>query len=217
MTTDHWLYLIHPTFAIIFALPLVGIVSHFAWQTRQRRLKTQAKEKTKISPTVGLDHVRLGKWLTSVVVGVALLGLAHPIFTFISAENIWSESPGRAVLVILMFGVVIGSLAMLFKAKKPMWRVTFSALSTIAFIILGSQDGIFRRENEWFISHFFYGMAAGILMIISVAILPEIYKSKKWRNAHIILNSIAFLLFVGLGITGARDIFEIALYQSPAS
>ena len=92
MTTDHWLYLIHPTFAIIFALPLVGIVSRFAWQTRQRRLKTQAKEKTKISPTVGLDHVRLGKWLTSVVVGVALLGLAHPIFTFISAENIWSES-----------------------------------------------------------------------------------------------------------------------------
>ena len=216
MTFDHWLYLIHPTFAIVFALPLVGIVTHFAWQTRQRRLKTQAKEKTKIPATVGLDHVRLGKWLTSVVVGVSLLGLAHPIFKFISAENIWSEDPGRAALVILMFGVTIGSLAMLFKAKQPKWRVTFSVICTFAFIILGSQDGIFRRENEWFISHFFYGMAAGILMILSVAILPEIYKSKKWRNVHIILNIIAFFLFVGLGITGARDIFEIALYQSPA-
>lgn len=217
MTTEHWFYLIHPTFAIIFVLPTVGIVSHFAWQTRQRRLKTQAKEKTKISPTVGLDHVRLGKWLTSLVVGVALIGLAHPIFTFISAENIWSESPGRAILVLLMFGVTIGSLAMLFKAKLPMWRAGFAALSTAALMVLGAQDGIFRRENEWFISHFFYGMIAAVLMIISVAILPEIYKSKKWRKAHIILNSIAFLLFVGLGITGARDLFEIALYKSPAS
>lgn len=217
MTTEHWFYLIHPTIAIIFVLPMVGIVSHFAWQTRQRRLKNRAKEKTKISPTVGLEHVQLGRRLTALVVGVALIGLAHPIFSYIATNNLLSESPGKVVLVILMFGVTLGSLTLLFKAKQPLWRAGFAAFSTAGLIVLGAQDGIFRRENEWFISHFFYGMLATILMIISLAILPEIYKSQKWRNVHIILNSIAFLLFVGLGITGARDLFEIALYKSPAS
>ncbi len=50
-------------------------------------------------------------------------------------------------------------------------------------------------------------------MILSLAIFPDIYqdRSKRWRIIHAVLNSIALLLFVGQGITGARDLLEIPL------
>lgn len=39
MTTLDWLRLIHPTLAVVFVFPLIGIVANFALQTRQRRLQ----------------------------------------------------------------------------------------------------------------------------------------------------------------------------------
>ena len=52
-------------------------------------------------------------------------------------------------------------------------------------------------------------------MIFSLAIVKDIYKDKsnRWRNAHIILNCFALLLFMGQGITGARDLLEIGKYK----
>ena len=76
-------------------------------------------------------------------------------------------------------------------------------------IILGGQDGSFRRTNEWDISHSYYGLVAAVLMIIAVAVLPKIYRSPAWHRSHIGLNMIALLLFVGMGITGAGDWLEI--------
>ena len=174
MTTDHWLILIHPILAIIVVLPMVGIVAHYAWQLRQRRLKTQAKEKTKIPPTVGQSHVNIGRWLTVLVVGVALVGLAHPILKNIASAGLWEKKPLQVLLVTLMFGVTLGALWMLFNAQTLRWRMSFGVLSSGGLILLGWQDGVFRRENEWFISHFFYGLTAALLMIFSVVILPEI-------------------------------------------
>jgi hypothetical protein len=83
----------------------------------------------------------------------------------------------------------------------------------MGLIILGCQDGIFRRDSEWFVSHFYYGLAAAILMICALAMLPEIYldRTNRWRNAHIILNCLALLLFIGQGVTRARDLLEIPL------
>ena len=145
------------------------------------------------------------------------MGLAHPIFKNIASAGLWEKNPLQVLLVTLMFGVTLGALLLLLKSRTLIWRISFSVLSSAGLIVLGWQDGVFRRENEWFMSHFFYGLIAALLMIVSVAILPEIYRSIRWRRVHLILNCLAFLLFVGLGITGARDIFEIALYQSPAS
>jgi Protein of unknown function (DUF4079) len=48
-----------------------------------------------------------------------------------------------------------------------------------------------------------------ILMIVSLAILPEIYRNFNWRRVHIGLNSIALCLFLLQGITGVRDLLEI--------
>ena len=77
----------HPAIAIIFVFPLIGMVINLAWQTRQRRLQTKDEGKSKIPPIVGAEHNRLGNWLTSAVVGVALLGLTCPIVKKILIMN----------------------------------------------------------------------------------------------------------------------------------
>ena len=217
MTPNHWFILLHPILAIVFVLPLVGIVSHFAWQTWRRRLKTVAKEKTKISPTAGLDHVRLGRWLAAAVVGLALLGLAHPIGNYILNADLWTKQQFQVILIALMFGITVSALVVLYRANTRLWRGIFAALTSAGLLVLGAQDGVYRRDHEWWISHYYYGIAAAVLMIFSVAILPEIYRSSTWRRVHLILNVLALLLFIGLGITGARDLFEIALYSASGS
>ena len=211
MDTIDLLRLVHPAIAVFYVFPLIGIATYFAMQTRQRRLAAINKEKTKIAPVVGLEHVKVGRWLAASVVGVALLGMVHPIVKKMIGNNTWAEEPFRVVFVAAMFVLTIATLVFLYRAKKPLWRGTFAALSSMGLIILGCQPEIFRRGYEWFVSHYYYGMVAAILMIISVAILPEIYKSQAWRRAHIALNTIALLLFIGQGMTGVRDLLEIPL------
>ncbi|MGD1855800.1 MAG: DUF4079 domain-containing protein [Leptolyngbyaceae cyanobacterium] len=220
MTINDWLRLMHPALAVIVVFPLIGMVTYFATQTRQRRLAVQAKEKSKIPPVVGKEHVNLGKWLTGSVVGLALVGLTHPIVkTIVKKAATDTPTPqGTVIFIAVMFLFTIGSLVCLYRATAPqkLWRGLFAALSTAGLWILGSQDGVFRRTYEWQVSHYYYGMVAATLMIISLAILPEIYKSKTWRKVHIALNCIALLLFIGQGITGTRDLLEIPLsWQEP--
>ncbi len=43
----------------------------------------------------------------------------------------------------------------------------------IALIILGSQDGIYRKTEQWYISHYYYGITAALLMIFSLAIVRK--------------------------------------------
>ncbi|HBY80267.1 MAG TPA: DUF4079 domain-containing protein, partial [Cyanobacteria bacterium UBA11148] len=51
--------LIHPVLAVVVVFPIIGIVVHFAWQTRQRRLQTSDGNKSTIPPVVGREHVKL--------------------------------------------------------------------------------------------------------------------------------------------------------------
>jgi hypothetical protein len=216
MNTTDMLRLVHPAISVFYVFPLIGIASYFAWQTRQRRLAVMNKEKSKIAPVVGQEHVKIGRWLAASVVGVALLGMAHPLIKTILRNNTWTESPFQVIFIAAMFVFTLATLVFLFRAQSPLWRASFATLSSMGVIILGCQDGIFRRTNEWYISHYYYGIAAALLMIMSVAMLPEIYKSKNWRRAHIALNTFALLLFIGQGITGARDLLAIPLsWQEP--
>jgi len=219
MTLDNWLTLIHPALAVIFVFPLIGIVVNFAWATRQRRLQIKSEnKKSKIAPTVGKDHVQLGKWLSASVVGIVLVALAHAIISKNIIKNeLFTNQPLQAIFIILMFGLTIASLVFLYKAREKKWRGIFATLTGMGLVILGSQEGVFRRTAEWYISHYYSGMLAALLMIFSLAIIDEIYKDKSlfWRKVHIVLNSIALLLFIGQGMTGVRDIFEIGLYTPP--
>ena len=211
MTITDWLRIAHPVLAVVVIYPLIGIVMYFAWQTRQRRLQTKAGVKSKISPAAGLEHVTVGRWLTGAAVGISLLGLANPIFKTISKNQVWTKAPGQAILIILMFAATIGSLVLLYRAQSKIWRAVFATLTSMGLIVLGLQDGVFKRLDEWYISHYCYGTVVAVLMVISLTILPEIYRHLRWRKLHITLNIIALVLFLGQGVTGARDLLEIPL------
>lgn len=216
MNTIDLLRLAHPAIAVFYVFPLIGIATYFAVQTRQRRLAAVKKEKTRIAPVVGQEHVKVGRLLAASVVGAALLGMVHPLIKTLIRNSTWATDPFQVIFIAIMYLFTLASLGFLYRAKAPLWRGNLAILSSMGLIILGCQDGIFRRTSDWFISHYYYGMAAAILMIVSVAILPEIYQSKGWRRAHIVLNAIALLLFIGQGVTGTRDLLEIPLsWQEP--
>ncbi|MGF1675794.1 MAG: DUF4079 domain-containing protein, partial [Rivularia sp. (in: cyanobacteria)] len=205
--------LIHPAIAIIFVFPLIGNVVNFAWSARQRRLQIKDNGKSKIPPVVGTEHKRLGDWLTGSVVGLTLIGLAHPISKNIIKNQLWNKAPFQVIFILLMFVATIASLIFLYKAQKKQWRAIFATLTGMGLVIIGCQDGVFRRTNEWYWSHYYYGITAALLMIFSLAIVPEIYrdKSNRWRTIHTVLNTFALLLFIGQGLTGTRDLLEIPL------
>lgn len=213
MELADFLALVHPAIAVFFVFPLIGMVVNFAWATRQRRLQTKAGGKSKIPPIVGTEHKQLGDWLTGAVVGLTLLGLAYPIGKHIIQNQLWSKDLFQFLFILLMFTVTIASLVFLYRAKKRHWRGIFATLTGAGIVILGYQDGVFRRDNEWYWSHYYFGITAALLMIFSLAIVQDIYKDKsnRWRIVHTVLNCIALLLFIGQGMTGTRDLLEIPL------
>jgi hypothetical protein len=69
---------------------------------------------------------------------------------------------------------------------------TFAILLGMGLGILGMQPEIYHRDAEWYFSHYCLGMLTAMLMIFSLTIVQDIYRdqSQRWRNAHIVLNSI---------------------------
>ncbi|MFN4280818.1 DUF4079 domain-containing protein [Thermosynechococcus sp.] len=210
--------LLHPILACTFIFPVLGITAFFALQTRQRRLKDSAS----ISTTVGSWHVKLGKLLAAGVIGITLVALAYSVvFGFqgflMQAENNTLQ-PLSVVLVALMFIATIAATVLLYRAQSRLWRAVFATLSGMGVVILAFQPGVFRRDDEWWASHFYFGLGAVMLMIFSVAMVREIYQDRSltWRRIHIGLNSLALILFLLQGITGTRDLLEIPLsWQAP--
>jgi hypothetical protein len=216
LDTPDILRLLHPFLAVTFVMPLIGVAVYFAVQTRQRRLAMVKQTKTTISPVVGKEHVRVGQWLSGSVVGLVLLGLAHPIFKTIARENAWAEDPFRVVFVVAIFDLTIAALVFLYRARTALWRGVMASLTGAGLWLLGMQPGVWRRGFEWYVSHFYLGMVAAMLMIFALATLPEVYKAKRWRIAHAAINTVAVLLFISQGITGVRDLLEIPLHwQEP--
>ncbi|CCQ65758.1 hypothetical protein CWATWH0402_2874 [Crocosphaera watsonii WH 0402] len=164
---------------------------------------------------MGTEHVKIGRWLSTGVVAITLFGLAYPIGEDIIKKQLWGTNFFQFIFLILMFVLTAVSLYFLHNAREAKWRGIFATLTGMGIVILGCQDNVFRRTNEWYISHYYYGITAALLMIFSLAIVKDIYKDKsnRWRNAHIILNCFALLLFMGQGITGARDLLEIGKYK----
>jgi MFS family permease len=210
--------LLHPFIAVIVVFPLIGIVVNRALQTRQRRLQVSTGAKSAIPPSAGPEHAQLGRWLTGSVVGIVLIAFANDVFGHIIDKQVWVQNPFQAILINLVFVAAIASLSLLYRAKTRLWRGVFAILTSVALIVLGSQDGVYRKTEQWYISHYYYGITAAILMIFSLAIVREIYQDRthRWRNIHIVLNSIALLLFIGQAFTGTQALLEIPLvWQKP--
>lgn len=214
MELQDFFALLHPAIAIIVVFPLIGIVVNRALLTRQRRLQVAGGEKSKIPPVVGSEHVAIGSWLSGSVVGVALLGMAYPIFSKMLSNDTLTKEPFRVFFAIAIFLLSIASFTLLFKARVKLWRGIFATFTGMGLIILGLQPEVHRRDNEWFVSHYYYGITAALLMIFLLVIIQNIYQDKqnRWRIAHIILNCFALLLFIGQGMTGTRDLLEIPLH-----
>ncbi|MBI4782149.1 MAG: DUF4079 domain-containing protein [Oscillatoriophycideae cyanobacterium NC_groundwater_1537_Pr4_S-0.65um_50_18] len=204
--------LLHPAIAVVIVYPLIGNVVSRSLQVRQRRQDLASVNRSKVSPAVGPEHVQLGRWLSGSVVGLALLGMGHELISKIS-EQTWNQEPFRVGFVALIFLSTIASLVLLYNARPKIWRAVFATLTSMGLILLGCQPEIFRRTNEWYVSHYYYGVAAALLMVVSLAMVQDIYQDKRnrWRMVHIVLNSFAVLLFVGQGFTGTRDLLEIPL------
>ncbi len=216
LDTPDILRLLHPCLAVTFVMPLIGVAVYLAAQTRQRRLAMVNQTKTTISPVVGKEHVRVGQWLSGSVVGLVLLGLAHPIFKTIARENAWADDPFRVIFVVAIYALTLAALVFLYRSRTPLWRGVMASLTGAGLWLLGMQPGVWRRGFEWYVSHFYLGMAAAMLMIFALATLPEVYKAKRWRIAHAAINTVAVLLFISQGITGVRDLLEIPLHwQEP--
>ena len=210
--------LLHPILAVAIVFPMLGVVLNMGWQTMQRRKQVAIDTKSKIPPVVGPEHLKAGRILSGSVVGVTLLGLAYPIFEHIWSKQVWSKNSFQVIFIVLMFVATVASLVMLYRATPALWRGIFATLTGTGLVILGTQDGVYRRTNEWYWSHYYIGITAALLMVFSLAIIEDIYKdrSNRWRTIHVILNSIAVLLFLGQGMTGTRDLLEIPLnWQKP--
>jgi len=217
MTFDDFVYVIHPAIAVMFVFPIIGMVSQLALRVRQRRLGDKT-DKKKIAASVGSEHLRLGKWLAASVIGIALLGMVQPIFfKGIIGENLFANDPFKATFLVLMYVATVASLVLLYRGRQPLWRGVFATLTSAGLIILGSSEFVFRRGYEWYVSHYYYGIGAALLMVISLAAIENIYQDRSlgWRRAHAALNAIAVFFFIGQGLTGARDLYEIALFKSP--
>jgi MFS family permease len=210
--------LIHPALAIAFVFPLIGIVVHYSLQTRNRRMQIAKGQKSAVPGSVGTQHLRLGRWLSNSVVILSLIGLAYPIFSKIFAAPPDQQNGTRTILLLVLFALTIASLFLLNIANGKLQRAGFATLTGIGLVLIGCQPEVFRRGFEWYVSHYYYGMAASMLMIFSLAMFPEIYKdrSNRWRSLHVVLNVIAVLLFISQGFTGTRDLLEIPVsWQKP--
>jgi hypothetical protein len=216
MALSDWFLLLHPTIAVVVVFPLLGIVLYQAWLTRSRRLSLKAK--SAVPASSGPEHVRLGRILSAAVVIVAVMGLADPIFTKMLAQGALQKTPLRLLGLALIAPATVASLFWLDRSTTRGWRATFALLTGLGLSILGLQPEIYRRDSEWYMSHYYLGMLAAMLMIFSLTIVQNIYRDRtnRWRRVHIILNSFATLLFLGQGFTGSRDLLEIPLsWQTP--
>ena len=89
----------------------------------------------------------------------------------------------------------------LYQARQQLSRGVFATFTNVALAVGGFQDGIFRRDDEWLVSHFYYGLTAALLMVFSLAIAPEIY----WEIAPLAKNSHCFKLHRPAAISRSRS------------
>jgi hypothetical protein len=212
MTPKDILALVHPVLAIALVYPLVGIVVRLALQTRQRRLDAESRKT--IAAQAGPDHLRFGRWLTAAVVGVAWVGLTYAILAKLLGDPAAGSRLGIVALAITIVPIAVG---LLLRSRSIQGQLGYAILAFAGILWLGWQPEVFRRDFEWAISHFYYGITVVLLMLIAFLMQRQIYRSLRWRIAHIVLNCVVLLLFLGQAMTGARDLLEIPLsWQTPA-
>ena len=87
---------------------------------------------------------------------------------------------------------------------------------------LGAKPEVWRLSDNplsaaFWQSHYWGGVAVTGLMLLSLAVRPEILRDLRFRRLHISASVLAALLFLARAISGSRDLLEIPLsWQKPA-
>ena len=93
----------------------------------------------------------------------------------------------------------------------------FSA-AVVMMALVGLADPIFSKMlmNDAFYKTPFRLVFLGLTVGLTATSAVFLDRTQRWRNTHIILNSVATVLFLAQGFTGSRDLLEIPLsWQKP--
>jgi len=206
-----WLWILHPALAVVVLYPLIGMVARLGLQTRQRRGGVG-----ELPTGTGRDHTALGRWLAAGVVAASLLALVVVIFSHQPLAELAGGGPRAGLLLLVLLGTLAALLA-LWRVQTPALRLGFSLLTWLGILSLGSQPEVFRLSDnplsaEFWQSHYWAGMAVVGLMLFSLGAQREILSQRRWRRLHVSASVLAAVLFVGLGISGSRDLLQLPLH-----
>lgn len=206
---DYWL-LLHPFLAITILFPLLGAVVRLALQVRRRRLNPTDTAGHAGSP--GAAHYRLGRWLASSVTLLALLGIGFAITSKAVEKGLLAfGGVGRVALLALIATSTLVALAWCLRATVRWQRWAAAAVAVGGILFLGQQPEVFRRSYEWWVSHYWIGMAVVALLLASAASAPDVWRHLLWRRLHVAANLFVLVLLVLMAATGVRDLLEIPL------
>ena len=211
METIDWLWILHPTLAVVLIYPLIGVVVRLGVQTKARRV-----DGAKLSPTTGREHTDLGRWLSAGVVAIALVALTVVIATDAPVNQFQGGAARASQLLLVLVGTVM-ALITLWRATEKATRLAFALITWLGVISLGAQPEVFRLSDnpfqaEFWQSHYWAGVGVVGLMLFSLGARPEILRELRWRRLHVSANVLAAVLFVIQGMTGTRDLLEIPLH-----
>jgi cell division protein FtsW (lipid II flippase) len=209
--TIDWLWILHPTRAVVLIYPLIGVVVRLGVQTKARRV-----DGAKLPPTTGREHTDLGRWLSAGVVAISLVALTVVIATDAPVNQFQGGTARACQLLLVLVGTVI-ALITLWRATEKATRLAFALITWLGVISLGAQPEVFRLSDnpfqaEFWQSHYWAGVGVVGLMLFSLGARPEILRELRWRRLHVSANVLAAVLFVIQGMTGTRDLLEIPLH-----
>ncbi|MFM2121825.1 MAG: hypothetical protein RLZZ589_262 [Cyanobacteriota bacterium] len=218
MTAIDWFSLLHPVLVILFVYPVVGATVRLGILVREKRLGI-----TKQPAPVPREHVDHGRWLTAAVVVAVLIALLYSFASKALEPGVaFAGGPSRLALLLLVAGGTLVALIALLRVKQPLLRASFTGLTWLGLLGLGSQPEIWRLSDNPFSgafwsSHYWSGVLLTGLLLFNLAARPEITKQLRWRRLHVASNVLILVLLAVQAITGSRDLLEIPLsWQKPA-
>ena len=200
LTPVDWLQLVHPVVIILFVYPVVGATIRLAILVRERRLDINP-----IAPTVPMEHVDHGRWVTTGTVVAVLLALA--------ANLARHGALGAMAPLLLPAAVALAGCLALWRARRPAARATGALLSWGALILLVVQpplwfQGIRPWERIWG-NHAISGVLLCGLLLFAMAAAPEIRSRPAWRRLHTGAAFLTALLLAVQALSGSRDLLTL--------
>ena len=218
MTAIDWFSLLHPVLVILFVYPVMGATVRLGILVREKRLGI-----TKQPAPVPREHVDHGRWLTAAVVVAVLIALVYSFASKALEPGVaFAGGPARLGLLLLVAAGTLVALIALLRVKQPLLRASFTGLTWLGLLGLGSQPEIWRLSDNPFSgafwsSHYWSGVLLTGLLLFNLAARPEITKHLRWRRLHVASNVLILVLLAVQAITGSRDLLEIPLsWQKPA-